>query len=895
MSVCLDEETIAAFVETRLPPDDIARLETHVGGCESCRDLVSLALAATPERTAVGDVGAGSPLPPAAVLSAPPAPGATLARGASVGRYTVLGLVGRGGMGEVYAAYDPELDRRIALKILSSDPSARDGRSASRLLREAKAIARLRHPHVVVVHDAGSIGDQVFIAMEYVDGQTLAAWLAEAPRSQREILSVFVAAGRGLQAAHAAGLVHRDFKPQNVMVGADGDVRVMDFGLARAVDAPLDPAAAPAPGGAAAVAPDPLAAAASQPTGRVDPALTRTGELLGTPLYMSAEQFGGKRTDARSDQFSFCVALYQALYGGHPFGGQQLVPLMAAVIEGRVQPAPPKSAVAPWLRRILLRGLLPDPDARYPSMTDLLAALDRDPAAGRRRWALAGVAALLVAGVAAGAHRAAVKRATCDGGAARVATAWGPAARAAIEKAFAATGSKQAALAFASTTALVDKYVAGWTGQFKESCEATHVRGEQSAEVLDLRMACLDERLGRVRALATTFATADAKMVGSAVVGASALPALEPCSDVAALRAIVRPPDDPATRRRVAEVREQLASVSTLSSLERCDQAMRLGRALLVTARQIGYLPLQAETSYEVGRQFDSCLDVKEAMGYLEDAVMAAEASHHDEVAIEAAAMLASAYADRTHDVRAARQWLRLAESILTRFPGHPLQEARIAASRGIVLFRGGRLEDALEQDRRALSLQEAVRGPINIDAAIFHNNVATVLHDLGRDGEAETSIERSVAITREILGDDSSRMALASVNQAEILTGLGKFGAAHQALDRAISIWRAQDASPFLIGYSLLDQGRLELAERQPAVAVATLERSVPLIEGTDPRFTAEARFALARALTARDGARSARALGLARTARKTLGDDPAAVRLARQIERWEREQAEP
>jgi len=250
-----------------------------------------------------------------------------VSRGASIGRYLVLDHVGSGGMGDVFAAYDPELDRKIALKLLRAEGEARGERGRGRLLREAKAIAKLSHPNVVVVYDAGTYDDRVFVAMEFVEGQTLAAWLAERPRAAREILTVFEAAARGLSAAHAAGLVHRDFKPQNVMVGAGGKVRVMDFGLAR----PIAAEEAPRDGAPVAAKVAPLDSGAP---------LTLTGELLGTPLYMAPEQFQGLRTDARTDQFSFCVALYQALYGAHPFRAHALTHLMSDVLVGAVQPAP---------------------------------------------------------------------------------------------------------------------------------------------------------------------------------------------------------------------------------------------------------------------------------------------------------------------------------------------------------------------------------------------------------------------------------------------------------------------------------------------------------------------------------------------------------------------------
>jgi serine/threonine-protein kinase len=804
---------------------------------------------------------------------------APVARGTVIGRYTVLTLVGRGGMGQVYSAYDPELDRRIALKLLNAQAGADDARAGSRLVREAKAIARVHHPNVVIVHDTGSFGSRVFIAMEFVDGQTLAAWLDAAPRTQAQILEVFAAAGRGLEAAHAAGLVHRDFKPQNVMVGADGDVRVMDFGLARAL------------GGAAEHPEAPAATLA----GATDPSLTATGELVGTPLYMAPEQFAGKPTDARTDQFSFCVALYQALYGAHPFGGAQLGELMEAVGEGRIQPPPAKNTVAPWRRKILLRGLATRPEDRFSSMAELLAALGRDPAVRRRRWLGASGAALLVAGVAgvSSHYLTNAPRPTCDGGAHRIAAVWGPAQRDAVDRAFRAIGNERAAQALASTTSLLDKYVGRWTAMHREACEA-NVRNEQSAQVLDLRMACLDERLATVRALAATLATADGSLADNAVAAVATLPSLDRCSDVPALRAVVKPPEDPATRRKVAEAREQLATVGALTAAGRCDQATRLGRPLLATARQIGYLPLQAEALLAFGQMQDTCLDTKEAIADLEDAVVAAESSHYDEIAIDAAALLACTYSERRHDVVAARRWHRLAGAMLARYPGHPRLEARLSQCGSVLSLAEGRLEEALQETRRALAAFERLEGPSSLLVSTSVNNVALLLHELGRDEEAEGQIRRALELIRGTYGDNVGQFALSSVNQCEILTALGKFEAAHHAIERALAIWRGQNAGSFLIGYALLDQGRLALAEGRPKTAIVSLKESLTLLGDQNPRYAAEAQFALARALVAASPAERGHALGLARKAREALRGDASVARLANDIERWQRDNAD-
>jgi WD40 repeat protein/predicted Ser/Thr protein kinase len=305
-----------------------------------------------------------------------------------IGRFTIVRELGAGGMGVVYVAYDEQLDRRVAVKLLRGASPSSD--ASLRLGREAQAMARLQHPHVVTVHEVGTFEGQVFVAMEFVDGQDLRGWLRSESRTWRAIIDVFRQAGEGLAAAHDGGIVHRDFKPDNVLVGKDGRVRVADFGLAHAFDAPMEATRDPE-------------LTSSQSGRRLHVSLTRTGAIMGTPAYMPPEQFAGQRTDARSDQFSFCVALWEGLYGRRPFAGQNLAALSLAISEGRIDPPRADSDVPAWINAILTRGLSPKPDDRWPSMRELLDAIGRDPSARRRRlvlgFGLGGSALALVGGL----------------------------------------------------------------------------------------------------------------------------------------------------------------------------------------------------------------------------------------------------------------------------------------------------------------------------------------------------------------------------------------------------------------------------------------------------------------------------------------------------------------
>ncbi len=305
---------------------------------------------------------------------------AALARESSVtqrlGRFVLLRKLGEGGMGTVFAAYDEQLDRKVAVKLLH--PIEKEAtRLRQRMLREAQAMARVSHPNVLHVYDVGELGSQIFIAMEYIDGVTLSAWQREAPRSWREILSLYLQAGHGLAAAHQAGLVHRDFKPENVLIDRRGIVRVGDFGLARLQgghDAGAeDDASGSLPG-------------TSQPALRSP--LSQAGSMSGTPGYMSPEQFLCQPADSRSDQFSFCVALFEALFEFRPFGGESLDEMFAHVTTGQRREIPPATSVPIEVQHAILRGLATDPAERFASMDDLLAALDvdgeRDPAGAKK-------------------------------------------------------------------------------------------------------------------------------------------------------------------------------------------------------------------------------------------------------------------------------------------------------------------------------------------------------------------------------------------------------------------------------------------------------------------------------------------------------------------------------
>ena len=297
--------------------------------------------------------------------SAEGVPGAEAQISPRLGRFVLLRTLGKGGMGSVFAAYDEQLDRKVALKLLHQVESTADGKR-QRVLREAQAMARVSHPNVVHVYDVGEAGGRIFIAMEYVEGGTLTRWQEHEPRTWQQTLSMYRQAGQGLLAAHQAGLVHRDFKPDNVLIDKDERARVADFGLARME-------------GGVPTRPPTAGAGESEASGSGSGTpLTLAGTIAGTPGYMSPEQYRGESTDSRSDQFSFCVALYEALYQRLPFAGETIAEQAANVLAGKLLPSPYSSPVPAAVYGTLLRGLAVAPADRFPSMAELLGALEPD-------------------------------------------------------------------------------------------------------------------------------------------------------------------------------------------------------------------------------------------------------------------------------------------------------------------------------------------------------------------------------------------------------------------------------------------------------------------------------------------------------------------------------------
>jgi tetratricopeptide (TPR) repeat protein/predicted Ser/Thr protein kinase len=742
---------------------------------------------------------------------------------AAIGRFTVLRELGRGGTGVVYAAYDEQLDRKVAVKLLHSE--TREDLARNRLLREAQAMARLAHPNIVGVHEVGTFGRQVYVAMEFVHGMTLHAWLKRKRRPFPELVAMFRQAGEGLAAAHAAGLVHRDFKPANVMVGDDGRVRVLDFGLARAE---ATPGSAPGLGD---LDPAPEHSSAVANLRSLDASITVTGVMLGTPAYMAPEQFLGTRVDARSDQFGFCVALFEAAYGSRPFPGDTLAELMTQVLSGQVrEPRTVPAAVPRDLRPLLMRGLQRDPEQRWPAMRPLLDALApfaRAPA--RSGWLAVAAASTLLLGGGLGLATLATGDDACSAGSERIAAVWNPELRASIAATAAQSGLARATATWARAEEIFAGYADAWTRGHADACEA-------SGAQLDLRMACLDERRAAFATALGMFRRLDAEVLAHSEELLGDLPKIEACADDSYLRAKVRPPDDPAVAARVTALRSDLAGVEMLETGGKFSEALT-ALAPLEAAAPASYLPLRAELALHAGTIRENQGRYDDARDALESAFYLAIEGAHPEVAIDAATRLAYIVGRRLGDASAASDWLRHAEIHAARH-ADPLRGARARTIRGALannaqgmnpspelraeastafadarrLFAEARAEDsvdfarllrfhgdqltfhgdvsaAIRLEQQALALMQRHFGPQHPDVAMVHNSLGIALLKAKRSEEALATFQAGLDAAVDLPQQRNHIYMTLWANKGEALRELDRVAEAETPLREAIAV----------------------------------------------------------------------------------------------------------
>jgi tetratricopeptide (TPR) repeat protein len=781
-------------------------------------------------------------------------------------RYLLLERIGSGALGVVYAAYDPELDRKVAIKLLRS---VARGAGSERVLQEARALARVAHPNVIAVHDVGTheqAGDGpsgVFIVMELVDGSDLQRWLGARRRSQAEILDAFIAAARGLQAAHEAGLVHRDFKPGNVLVGGDGrlrgahaDVRVVDFGLAR-------------PG--------------QDSTGG-----TRSESVVGTPAYMAPEQHAGQSVDARADQYAFCVSLYEALHAERPFGGRTTGELLEAKRAGRIPTPARRSRVPRAIQRALERGLQPRPEDRWPTMRDLIAALER--ARRRRRWLwLAG--GVWLGGTAAALALLSSAETPCEDAPRLREEVWNAQTREALGQRFAEADAPYAQRSWATVETEVDAYLDRWVEERTSTCMTTMVERTRPVAEMNRHMRCLDRGLEAVEALVGVLGEAGEAPIERSVELVERLPPLHACAQT-----------DTDHDAAAAEVHRALAMAKALSvaglperAVQESERAVVLAEAhasktLLAEARLIAGLLAIRNGDFD-GRAFYAAYAAAEEAGadglaveaLLRLAGIAIENSRFDEarglLAMAAGkasraqltpgqsvlhrAMLAQLdLASGSRDaIGSARAFVEEARRV---YGDDDTEFARAVAAEALALEIAGDIEGYAKRLATAHATIERRFGPDHPSTADALSNYAIALSRVGRHEESIEAFGRARRVLVAAYGEEDNRVARIDGNIGGPLVELGRVDDAIAATERALGAFRRLygDAHP-TVGLAAINVAELQLTAGRPAAAIAPAEQAVAVLEaaqGRDHRHAILAKATQARAqalLGDLDGAR--------------------------------------
>ncbi len=744
-------------------------LRRHLDGCIDCATAVAAMLR-----------GAG------------PRPSPSRAPGSSVGRYRVVRSVGRGAMGVVLLAEDPRLRRELALKLLRC--ADRSGRVVARLRRESRALATLADPHVTAVFDVGQDGDDVFVAMEFVDGATLRAWLAARPRRLAEILDVFEQAARGLRAAHRAGLVHRDFKPENVLVGRDGRVRVSDFGLARighegadTDDAEVD---------------DDLV--------ENDRSLTGTGALVGTPAYMAPELFEGGVADARSDQFAWGVALYEALVGARPFDGDTLPSLSRNVSAGAVRPMP-RGCAPRRVRSLVMRALARDPAGRWPDLDAVIAVLEASRSE-RRRGTMVAVAAGGIAALALAASAASSAEPPCPARAIDVTAL----ARVGSALVGGDTPTMDAALRMRDA---LEGFAATWGESAARWCAVTDAPRVRAAA-----LECLEDRAREFDAVLAALDDDGTAPTGPAALLVAHLSPVAPCDRAD----VVDGPTPPmlAQRADVAALRERLAEAGARLTLDHRAAAETLARAALHEAEALGYAPLRAEALLMLARTRDELVDPSGAGELMLEAAWAAEAAGHDRVAAQAwtqaCHVLGYAQGEHARGFEAARH----AEAAIERAGDDPLLASQLRQRTALLYAAVGELDRAVVEATAAVELA----GDDALERAASLGALVSVQSDRGDYGPAAEHAREALRIYEARLGPMHPELLVPLTHIGRLAVVQGDGATALPWLQRALSVVGTADGQTPATSWALLGSAYSTLGAN--LAAATAFERALAINE---------------------------------------------------------------
>lgn len=857
-----------------------------------------------------------------------------LVRGTTIAGHVVLAHHAEDVLGPTYVAYDGTRDRKVLLRLIPIALESAFAGHQRALVESLAAIAQISHPCVVAIHDVGLWTGGVYVATEFVDGIALRTWIEarDDPFPWREVLRIFREVGRGLVAAHASGVLHRDLSPDHILVGEGGHVKVADFGLAASTDAGDDTTTA-------ALAP------LRERLGLADDAVTSA--LVGALEYAAPEVVAGAAADRKSDQFSFCVALYETLWGERPFVATDRVALAAEYVRGEPRPEPTDARVPAWLRAIVLRGLSIRPADRWPSMERLVRELDRDPAASIRRWRRAlAVVAIFGAGAGAIAWQAERAEAACAHGAEAFNGVWDQARRAELEQTFLASNAPYAPQNFAATAEVIDTWASTWLEHQVAACEARRTGGELSEELYVERHACLEERQDELRSLLAVFEAADPQQLDRAALAAESLTPSRTCSRGRVGSRFARVgADAPAIDEPDPLVEELRARIDRAWVLLRLGSAEAAGTSIADVALEtlsdpalrVSVLRLRGGVQRALGR-------ATEAEALLRDAAVLASRAGLDHALVLAWTDLAEVLAPEREREREATHLLDQSRAVMDRSRfDHARWHADIV--RGQVAAASGKAGDALLHYHAAMAdldrlgtapwartdllvrigtliaeqgdvpaglgyLQRAHDG-VRDRLGPRHPALAEILLAIGdlkaREQhriEARTSWEDALSIYAEAHGPTSRTTTLTTLAIAKRLREEADGAGALEYDRRALAaIDGGGDSDPTLRAAALLDQGRTLLALARDGDAQAPLRQAFEIHDAVwraaakEPSATArreiaarwlEAAVLLVRAM-ASDPASRARAIEQGRAARTVAAEnglalDPWLVELLRQ-----------
>lgn len=790
---CLDDDDFTAYVDGILTDGHLADVEAHLDECGSCRSHASMLVKVrTPSPAA-----SGKPVDDAFVV------------GERIGRFQVQRRLGEGAMGVVYLARDDELHREVAIKLIRPQLWSKEGQELLR--QEARAMAQLAHPNIVTVFEIGRVEEEFFLAMEYVPGTTLRAWLQAEQRSWVEILGRCIEAGRGLAAAHAAGMVHRDFKPDNILCGDDGRTRVTDFGLAR-LTGQAHEGAAPR----------------LQSTG-LD---TRSGLLVGTPAYMAPEQLSGRPATAASDQYSYCVTVHEALYGFRPGDS----------------PAGAKNALPPLpkpLHRALMRGLSPSPGDRFTNLDELLSKLQAvvrpRPLWSRRTVLLPTFLALgLVAGWFSVWKRE--RPVPCQLASRKLATVWNDDFQRQLRESIVARGFEGAGGVADEIALVYSKFAQRWTEANDAACTAL-LEGAQSNVLVDLRVACLDDRLDEARLrleLLLGAPSGDLPQFFRKLDVTLSVPEITSCADGPRILAAPPKPTGVSERAALARIETQLREAALLTYAGRTDEAQVKLSALEKETDALTYEPARIERLLLEGKLAGQKGQTDRSVAWFREAVKEAASAGLPVLEARGWLGLMSEFGLRQRHAEIGLELGFAAHSSLRR-QGDQETEARVLNTEGRMLANMMRWNEALLKFEAAQALANGTHGPTHPLTLALNGDSANAAAEFGQLKKGEARLRTTIDAFTRNQGVDGPARAEALLLLAGLLSRQGRHLEARDAADEALRIRQAifgHDAPT--VGQYHLNLARVLLELDDVGSAQRHLQRSLE-IAGRRNAHTAE------------------------------------------------------